>query len=277
MYGRDKEIYRTESGVLDRSGSPIRYWVAGSEDAPLVVFTHGASMDHRMFDPQVEPVVSAGYRVLTWDVRGHGASKPIGEEFTVSTVAEDLLAIVDRLGVDTLTLIGQSFGGYVSQEVAFRSPKRVTAIGVVGATNLMERPRTLEYIALRLSPYLFWIWPDSHLRGLIADSTAETEPVKEYAHDATCQLSKREFITVWKAVATCHRSKPGYRIRKPFLLTHGEQDATGTIARDAPSWAESEPRCRYEAIPNAGHNANQDNPAFFNRLLIEFLSEHVPV
>ncbi|QLG28782.1 alpha/beta hydrolase [Halorarum halophilum] len=263
--------------VLDRSGSTIHYWIAGPEDGPLVAFTHGATMDHRMFDLQVGPVVDAGYRVLTWDVRGHGRSKPIGMEFTLPAVVEDFLAIVDALGADEVTPVGQSFGGYVSQELAFRYPGRVPALVVVGSTNVTALPSTLEYAALRLSPYVFRVWPYRHLRRTIAKSTAETEPVRRYAHDAASRLSKREFLAVWEAVATCLHAEPGYRFGKPLLLTHGEHDGTGTVARDAPTWAATEPECRYEVVPDAGHNANQDNSEFFNSLLLEFLREHVPV
>ena len=276
MEGSDDGSYPTRHRVLDRAGSAIHYWVTGPEDGPLVAFTHGATMDHRMFDPQVDPVVAAGYRVLTWDVRGHGRSKPIGTEFTLPAVTGDLLAIVDALGEDEVTPVGQSFGGYVSQELAFRHPERVPALAVVGATNVTELPSTLEYAALRLTPSLFRLWPYGHLRRTIARATAETEPVRRYAYDATGQLSKREFLAVWRAVATCLHSEPDYRFGKPLLLTHGEHDGTGTIARDAPSWAATEPECRYEVVPGAGHNANQDDPEFFNALLLEFLREHVP-
>lgn len=270
------EPYPTQHDTLDRSGSRIHYWVCGPEDAPLVAFTHGASMDHRMFSSQVEPVVAAGYRVLTWDVRGHGYSKPIGRNFTVRAIAEDLSEIIDERGYEEATLVGQSFGGYVSQEFAFRYPNRVTALVVVGNTDITERPPRLEYVALRLSPYLFRLWPDGHLRKLIAKNTAQTTAVQKYAYNATCQLSKSEFVTVWKAVATCLHTAPDYRIPVPLLLTHGEGDKTGTIVRDSPSWADREPHARYEIVPDAGHNANQDNPSFFNSVLLEFLNEHVP-
>jgi 3-oxoadipate enol-lactonase len=260
-----------EPYTLDRGGCRIHYWVVGSETAPLVVLTHGASMDHRMFDEQLEALCNAGYRVLTWDVRGHGVSKPIGSGFSLPIVVEDLLAILDSLDIDHVIAVGQSFGGYVSQELLFRNPERVAAIGIIGATDITTVPPTPEYVALKLSPYLFRIWPDRHLRKTIAAYTAEREAVRRYAYDATRQLSKREFLTVWKAVANALHDEPEYVVQKPMLLTHGEDDRTGTIARDGPSWAEREPNCRYEVIPNAGHNANQDNAAFFNRVLVEFL------
>ena len=46
-----------------------------------------------------------------------------------------------------------------------------------------------------------------------------------------------------------------------------------TISKIAPDWAARDPESRYIVIPGAGHNANQDNPTFFNRLLLEFLDE----
>nr|WP_049891539.1 alpha/beta hydrolase [Natronococcus amylolyticus] len=260
--------------TLDRDGSILHYWEVGPAEAPVVVLTHGASMDHRMFDAQLEPLLEAGYRVVSWDVRGHGLSKPLGREFSLEVVVEDLVAILERCSVDRCVPVGQSFGGYVSQELLFRYPERVTALGVIGATDITTLPPTLEHLALKLSPYLFRVWPNEHLRKTTADRTAETEVAKRYAYNATSQLSKSEFATVWKAVANTLHAEPGYVIDRPFLLTHGEFDRTGTIGRDAPSWAEKEPNCRYAVISNAGHNANQDNPDEFNEVLLEFLRRH---
>lgn len=266
----------TEDGRLQRSSSEIHYWITGPEDGPLVVCTHGASMDHRMFDSQVPPLVAEGYRVLTWDIRGHGQSKSLGEEFTLATVTEDLRTLINHLGYETVILIGQSFGGYVSQELTFRCPKRVAALVVIGATDITTLPSRLERVGLKLSPYLFKVWPERHLRKLVAENTAVTPEVQQYAAEASRQLSKQEFVTVWKAIATCLREDPGYRIQQPFLLVHGKLDETGIVAKVAPDWAAREPNCRYEVIPNAGHNANQDNPEVFNRVLLTFLEETVP-
>lgn len=261
--------------TLDRLGSIIHYWDVGPKEAPVVVLTHGASMNHRMFDDQLEPLLEEGYRVVSWDVRGHGISKPIGKEFSTQIVVDDLVAILDQCEIDTCALVGQSFGGYISQELLFQYPERVTALVVVGATDITAVPPTLENLALKLSPYLFRIWPNKHLRKMIADRTAEIASTKRYAYNATSQLSKSEFVTVWKAVANTLHAEPGYVINRPFLLTHGESDRTGTIRWDASSWAEKEPNCHYEVILNAGHNANQDNPDEFNDVLLKFLAQHV--
>ncbi|MFC1466265.1 MAG: alpha/beta fold hydrolase [Candidatus Brachytrichaceae bacterium NZ_4S206] len=63
--------------ILLRDGCPLHYWVGGAVGRPLIAFLHGATMDHRMFNAQVE-TLAPYYRVLTWDARGHGRSRPMG-------------------------------------------------------------------------------------------------------------------------------------------------------------------------------------------------------
>lgn len=271
-----EERYWGEPTTVHREGSQLHYWLLGPADAPLVSLTHGASMDHRMFDQQKEVLLDAGYRVLAWDIRGHGCSKPIGDSFDLSTVVEDLITILDRIGVDEVTPVGHSFGGYVSQELCFRHPDRVPALAVVGSSDVTVAPSGTGKLALQFSPYLFQFLPSNTRHRLVADSTAERPHVQRYAHNATSQLSRDEFVTVWKAVVDAMHPEPGYEIGVPWLLTHGDADAVGTIAKHAPEWAEREPHCRYEVIPDAGHNANQDNPDVYNEYLLSFLQEHVP-
>ena len=63
----------------------------------------------------------------------------------------------------------------------------------------------------------------------------------------------------------------GFAIDVPLLLVHGNQDNTGSIQRQMPEWAEDHPNATYHVIPDAGHNANQDNAAYFNNLMDEWL------
>jgi pimeloyl-ACP methyl ester carboxylesterase len=107
--------------ILERKGCPLQYWTGGPEGGPLVVFTHGAGVDHHSFDPIV-PVVAECYRVMTWDVRGHGLSQPMGEDFTIPLAVDDVLVILDALGYEKAVLVGHSNGTYIAQELAFREP-----------------------------------------------------------------------------------------------------------------------------------------------------------
>lgn len=264
--------------VVPVAGSQVHAWVTGPASCPLIALSHGASMDHRMFDEQLVSLVGAGYRVLTWDIRGHGRSKPIGHiPITVADMAGDLLAILDHLDVsDPICLGGQSLGGYVAQELVYREPERVAALIVIGSTCITMPIAQWELWALQSSPWWFVPWPWSHLKRTVAKSTALRPELRTYAESAIGTMSKSEFVQIWRGVARSMRPEAGYRIDVPLLLTHGDRDRTGNIARTAPAWAARDPYCRYEVIPNASHNANQDNSEHFNRILLDFLSEHYP-
>lgn len=270
----------TAAHVLQRAGSNIHYWTAGPEDGPLVVFTHGATLDHDMFAAQCATLAAAGYRVLTWDMRGHGRSKPMGTRFTLQVVVEDLIAIVDRLGVDGATFVGHSFGGFVSQEVVYRHPERVRALGVIACTDLSRRPPRGMQVANRLLPHILPLLSVSSFRRRTVQDLSTRADVTQYGYDATGRLSKEEFIAVIMAGVAClavaSGHVAGYTIPRPFLLTHGDQDKAnrGIFPRHAPAWAEKEPNCTYRVVPGAGHTANQDNPAAFNEMLLEFLDRH---
>lgn len=228
-------------------------------------------MDHRMFDEQVSSVVAGGYRALTWDIRGHGQSKPIGDEFSLAAAAEDLVAILDAVGCREAVHVGQSFGGFIAQDMAYRYPERVRALVIVGSSSITAPLKRRERLALGLTPTLFKFWPEANFRKLVAKNTSVTPEVQNYARNALDALSKEEFTRIWQGVIRSFRNEEGYRIRKPLLLTHGEHDKSGNIAKKMPGWAARESGCRYEVIPGAGHNANQDNPEYFNYLLLDFL------
>jgi pimeloyl-ACP methyl ester carboxylesterase len=83
--------------VLDRDGCLIHYWTGGKADAQLVVFTHGATIDHE-WDASLPLVEAAGFRVLAWDMRGHGLSRPA--RFDFSAARADLMALLDIQSVE---------------------------------------------------------------------------------------------------------------------------------------------------------------------------------
>jgi pimeloyl-ACP methyl ester carboxylesterase len=263
--------------VIERPGCALHYWLAGPEDRPLVALMHGGAMNHRMFDAQL-PALLPHYRALTWDARGHGASRPTAADFTLDDCAVDLLAVLDHLGVEQVALVGQSMGGHIAQYVYRHSPERVQAMVIIGSTSIGLPYARWEIAALEWSLALFKVWPYDHFRRTVARSTAVQPAVQAYALDTVRQLERAEFLRIWKAVtkAVSREGLPGWHINVPLLLTHGDQDNTGSIKRQTPQWAAYEPQAEWVIIPNASHNANQDNPAFFNALLLTFLQRHVP-
>lgn len=261
--------------TLLHSDSTIHYWIGGAQGRPLVTLTHGATMDHRMFDAQI-PALADKYRVLVWDVRGHGRSQPLGRDFSIAAAAEDLLAIMAQEGYENAVFVGQSMGGYIAQEVVFRNPQCVLALVTIGVTSITRGYPKVDELLMALTPAIVRLWPYEHLKRYTAQMTALSPEARAYAYEAMSQIQKRDVAIIMNEVRRGLHEEPGYRIPVPALLTHGDQDDAGRIRAYAQQWADEQPNARYEIIPNAGHNANQDNPTFFNRILLDFLHECLP-
>ncbi len=267
------EDLTAEHQQIKRSNTTLRYWLAGPVGHPLVVFTHGGGMDHRMFETQ-QALVAKEYRVLFWDMHGHGQSQPLGMGgiFSLQTVVDDLLAIVDHLGYQQACFVGQSVGSYVSQEVALLYPERVLALVVIGGYCLtMGMPPSLSSLVQRGIDNVSF----SEFKQSMVAIVGIRPEVKAYAQAAFAPLET--WIAMRKAIPGFFHEEAGYQLPMPFLLTHGALDALPEIKEHASIWAQREPNCRYVVIPDAGHNANQDNPEFFNHALLAFLHQHVPL
>ena len=173
--------------TLLRAGCPLHYWVGGQADRPLIACLHGATMDHRMFNAQVE-ALAPHYRVLTWDARGHGQSQPIGADFSLTRCAEDLLAILDAEGVDQAILCGQSLGGYIAQHIYRLAPERVRALIIIGSTPITKAYSRWEIWALKASLPLFRLWPYGHFTQTIARIHGRRPEVQAYMLQAARQI-----------------------------------------------------------------------------------------
>lgn len=260
--------------VLDRRGCRLHYWVGGPVDRPLVVFTHGAGVDHRSFDPHL-PAFMDAYRVMTWDVRGHGLSRPTAEPCAVPLAVEDLLAIMDRLGVERAALVGHSNGSYIAQEAAYRHPDRVAALVVASGTCLTWPRGRLERWLLDASPAIMSLLPYELIKRMSLPFMSARADVRRYVYGAFSALSKAEFLAAWNGVVRSLHPDPAYTIEHPLLLLHGDGDRTGDIRKIAPRWAAATPRCEYAVIPGASHFALLDHPERFATLTRAFLDRWV--
>lgn len=259
--------------TLEREGCLLHYWLGGASDKPLVILTHGATVDHRMFEAQYALLLGS-YRVLTWDMRGHGQSRPMGEAFTVERAVADLVAILEHIGAGTeqVILVGQSTGGYVAQEFVFRYPERVSALVMADCICITLPISWVDSLTLKSTPLLLRLYPYSLLLKQSVEGSAITPAARAYLYEAMSAIPKADYVKIWTGIANCLHAEPNYQITQPLLLIRGEQDALGNIAKDASRWVARDPHAEYVIIPNAGHMSNMDNPTAFNEAMLEFLA-----
>lgn len=255
-------------GHHDGNGFKLHYWTGGNPAAPLVVFTHGALVDHHEWDNTL-PVVGEHFRTLTWDVRGHGLSRPA--TFDLLEAVDDLLAILNRLDIPQAIFVGHSMGGNLHQEMVFHHPERVRAMVFLDCTWNFQKLSPMEKFSLRLAKPIFNLYPHKMLVDQSLAMTAISKESQDSLRPAVESLSKAEYIQIMMATTACLHYEPDYKINKPLLLMVGDQDRTGNIRKVMPVWAAQEPDCRFVVIPNASHAANLDNPDFFHTTMLEFL------
>lgn len=263
-----------EQYELERPDARIQYWVRGAEDAPTVVFLHGATLDHQAWDAQVE-ALDEEYRTVTVDLRGHGESR-IDGRFVFDAAVADVMALLHRLRATPLALVGLSLGGNIAQEIVYRAPDLVDALVVADSTcNTAPRHPLQTTWAIAGLGSLGMTSRETFLQRA-ALATAQDEDVQRYVLEVNANRSTRDAIQIVASLlAGALHPDPAYRLPIPTLLVHGDGDEMGDIVAGTRAWAEREPLGLYVTIPNAGHASNQDNPQAFNAELAAFLDREL--
>ena len=267
----------TERRELIRPGATIAYWVSGPERAPVVLLLHGATLDHRAWDAQVDELTPQ-YRVVVPDLRGHGESTLEGA-FRFDDAVDDVAALLDA--VDTgapVALGGLSLGGNIAQEIVHRDPQRVDALVVADSTcNTASRhPLAAPLTIAALSAMA--LGGRERFMQHAAAVTSPHDDVRQYVLDANEDRTTLEVLQILTSLLDqALHPEPDYRLPVPTLLVNGADDRVGDIATGSQEWAVRDPMVELVVIPGAGHASNQDNPAAFTAALTAFLDRALPV
>jgi pimeloyl-ACP methyl ester carboxylesterase len=246
------------------NGITIRYEDSGS--GPAVFLTHGYSATGRMWEPQRRPLNNAGYRLITWDMRGHGGTDSpddpaqYSEELTIG----DMAGLLDLLGVERGVIGGLSLGGYMSLAFYRVHPERVRALVLCDTGPGYRNPearggwnRAAEKRAL-----------DFESRGLDALSRSTEVRATGTGHRSAQGLAHAARGMLAQADARVMDLLPS--ITAPTLVIVGEKDEPFIGASEY--MAAKIPGARLEVIPGAGHASNIDGAEAFNGVLLGFLS-----
>lgn len=267
-----KSLPAEPSGILQRGVTGIRYWMAGPVGAPWVVLTHGATLDHTMFEDQV-PALTDRFRVLAWDVPGHGLSQPLAPDVTFRGLVEDLVALLDHLGVTAPVLIGQSMGGNIAQELVFLHPDRARALVLIDCTDNTQHLTRVERFALASAGAIFALYPFRLLKRESASASAEKPAVRKRLLGMMDRVQgKRAWTRIIVVTTDCLHDEPRYHIAVPTLLIRGERDRLGNIAK-AMAVLSARDGLPYVVVPGAGHVSNMDDPDFVNKETLRFLTK----
>jgi 3-oxoadipate enol-lactonase len=247
--------------------------VAG--DGPVLVLLHSGVCDRRMWDAQWPALIDAGYRLVRCDLRGFGETPAPDRPHSD---AEDVLALLNSLGIAQATLVGSSYGGHVALEIAAQWPDRVNALALLCSALPGHEPSAeLNALGEREEALLeagdiagatelmvdTWLGPD-------ADETAREAVRQMQRHAFELQMSAAEEFEPIEAKIDLAA------IQAPCLAASGAHDLVDfrQIAARLPDLLAN---AEHVELSWAGHLPSLERPSAVTDLLIGFLKERVPV
>lgn len=119
--------------ALSRQGTA--YDLTGPEGAPVVALIHGLGLTRASTWGAIAPVFTQKFRVLTYDLLGHGQTALAQDYVSLSTLSVQLFRLLDDLVIDRVALVGFSLGGMINRRMAMDHPARVSALAVLNSPH----------------------------------------------------------------------------------------------------------------------------------------------
>lgn len=259
------------------NGMRFHYLEWGDPSAPPVVLLHGTTSNAHSWD-RVSAMLARKYRAIALDARNHGDSDTSPVPYNRDTLAEDVAATVDALGLETFGLIGLSMGGRTAMVYAGHHPERVERLVIedIGpetppeaTARVMERIRAAPQRFRSLDEYIAWsrqslqfadddwlLEKARHATRQLPDGTYENK----YRHSQSQNAPLTTTLDLWEHIS---------KITCPTLIVRGSESDVLT-AEIAERMAQVMPNARHLVIERAGHPVHEDNPRDTIRAYAEF-------
>jgi pimeloyl-ACP methyl ester carboxylesterase len=228
------------------------------EGTPPVLLLHGWAGSRRSFAALL-PLLSRHTRVVAVDLRGHGNADKPPAGYDLASLAEDVVATLDAVGISSAVLVGASSGGYLAQQVAVSAPQRVAGLVLAGSPrDLRGRPPFADELDLLRDPV-----DPAWVRSFTAGFT-DLDRLPSWYVDVMVEDGLRLPAAIWKASLQGLITSPPPTdvgdVRAPTLVISGGRDSllgadqtTALVAAIAGAqWIE---------YPDTGHLVLEEQPA----------------
>jgi len=261
---------------LKVNGFGIDYTLDGVRTGLPVLLIHGFPFSKEMWKPQIE-ILKEDYYVLSYDVRGHGASDVGNGQYTIEYCVDDLIGLLDNLKIPQVVAVGLSMGGYIALRAIERNPGRFKGLVLCDTrseddSNEVKIKRAVQ--ARNVKIYGMRKFAASFLPTILYDETLKNNS------DAVELLRKIMEKTSPDAVAgilialggRTNTTRSLSNIKVPTLIMVGQYDEL-TPPSFSLSMKEKIPNSEMHLISNAAHISNLENAEEFNRYLLRFLEK----
>jgi pimeloyl-ACP methyl ester carboxylesterase len=244
-----------------------------------VVFIAGHGGTGRTWLPhQVPAFLAAGYRCITFDNRGIGATEN-AEGFTTQTMVADTAALIESLGAAPARIVGMSMGAFIAQELMVSRPELVSAAVLMGTRGRLDRAREFFYkaeadlyaagVELPASYDAKSRLLENFSRKTLNDDTAVADWIAMFS---TWPIKQTPGLRCQLDIAPHSNRLPAYRSIAAPVLVIGFADDVVTPAHLGREVADALPNGRYLQIPDAGHLGFFERPQAVNAAALQFFA-----
>lgn len=259
------------------------YYEEYGEGVPVVCL-HGGISDHQLFAEQFEPL-GGDARIIVYDLRGHGRTEGSSEEsYSVSLYAEDLAALINKLGLDNPVICGLSFGGMIGYTFATTRPGQLSGLVTLGAPTpqiFSTREWLIRVVLARATtPILGNDRVVSAINQLFdkvfSDSSTvemdDTDRIREAHSCDNTEIYGVQHTKIMGAVQDYIGSSIDWQsVDVPILAMYGEDEPF--VEHHCKHVYERVNKCDIKEIPNAPHNSHIDNPEFIVESVRRFIED----
>ncbi len=261
--------------LLPLPGRNICYDIIGAEAGEVVAFSHSLAADLGMWAEQVPALVTAGYRVLRFDLRGHGGSGAPPGPYTIDQLADDVILVLDATSVNQCHFVGLSIGGMIGQSLGIRHAGRVKSLLLCDTQAASPADA-----AARWGPRIEAVLKANSLEP-IADATIArwlTADYKKKHHgrwqqirDTIAGCTPAGYIGCAQAIGNFNYIAQLKTVKTPALVVCGSDDPAASpeeVKHVASLFANGS----YDEFAGARHLPNMEQPEAFNRVMLKWLA-----
>lgn len=245
------------------------YRLDGRDDRPVLMLAHALGQDHGMWDPQAADL-APHFRVLRYDLRGHGASSVGAGDCSIADLGGDALALADALGIDTFAFCGLSLGGMIGQWLAANAPDRVTHVILANTSPRADAAGMEARRQAVLSGGMHAVADTVMGRFFSPRLLAEMPPRVAASRRTLLATSPAGYAACCAAIRDMDQTASASRIRMPALVISGDLDVSLPWTGHGERLAHDIPGAQAVHLP-AAHLSNLERPRSFTAALCAFL------
>ncbi|MEM7425509.1 MAG: alpha/beta fold hydrolase [Pseudomonadota bacterium] len=250
----------------------LNYRLEGA--GPDLVLIHGVGSRLTDWDGVVGRL-GAGYRILRFDLRGHGGSDAPPGPYQIEDLCGDLTRLMDELEMERAHIAGFSLGGLVAQGLAISSPERVNKLvllSTVAGRSDEERGKVEGRLEFIRSSHPADYFDQSVERWFTPGFRASNPDIVARRKAAVTAMDGAAYAAAYYALAMTDFADQLSQIRAPTLVATGEHDI-GSNPRMARFMSETIPGAKLEILPELRHSILLEAPGIVAELVLGFLKE----